>query len=340
MTTCLSPDDTEDAADMLGVFSTGRSGSTWMGCLLDSHPDITYRFEPHAKSKGLSKSAADGIARLGSPDLADRDLDPIREGLLDSNPFSDKPPFFAKTRGALRMPGLRQLLCPAARRFELVRPIYRHLYTPRVDTALVFKLVAHERECARLIRQTSMSLVYLVRHPCGMVGSLLTGQARGKMPSGRRSVIADFLKDHAPMLHDRHGDRLAAMSAAEMEALLWRCSVEWAFGHARAPRTGVHLTFYENLCREPRQELTPIFEMMGRDLHPNVDRFISASTGGERRHWSEFGIGRYFSVFRDPRKSMSRWKDTLTTADQRAVLDLVEDSPIFRWGVEEADWDH
>ena len=45
-------------------------------------------------------------------------------------------------------------------------------------------------------------------------------------------------------------------------------------------------------------------------------------------------------VFRDPRKSMSRWKDTLTTADQKAVLDLVEDSPIFRWGVEEADWDH
>lgn len=326
--------------NMLGVFSTGRSGSTWLGCLFDSHPDVTYRFEPHAKTRGLSPAATEAIARLADPGLSDSDLAVVRSGLLDSNPFSDKPPFFRKATGALRMDGLRQLLCPLARKVPAILPIYRGLFTPRIETTLVFKYVAHERQCRRAILQTSMRMVYLVRHPCGVIGSLLKGQAQGKMPSGRRTVIAQFLKDHATTLHDRHAQQLESMSPAQLEALLWRCSVEWAFGVDRSPRPDVHLAFYENLCRNTRDELLPMLRLAGLEMHPNVDAFIAASTGGERRQFSELGIGRYFSVFRDPRQSMSRWKTTLDASDQRAIMEIVADAPMFRWGIEEADWDH
>ena len=160
---------------MLGLFSAGRSGSTWLGCLLDSHPDVTYRFEPHAQVAGLFKDAKYANALLASDRLSDSDLVSIRRGLLHSNPFIDKPPFFHKRSGALRLPGLRQALCVTARKIPLARPLYRWLYTPTASTVLVFKHVAQEDACRRLINQTSMSLVYLARHPCGTVASLLRG---------------------------------------------------------------------------------------------------------------------------------------------------------------------
>lgn len=334
----------EDAAsgtrDMLGLFGQGRSGTTWLGCILDAHPEVTYRFEPHHKTPSLSKDSVAACLKLRDEDLSDSDLPSIRAELLKSNPYSDKPPFFEKAEGSLRMPGLRQMLCPIARQLAPFRPIYRRLFTPRGDTTLVFKLVAHERECRRLIVQTSLPIVYLVRHPCGVVNSVLKGQSRGLMPSGRRSIIRQLLLDNAPHLHERFANTLETMSPPQLEAVLWMFGVEWAYGVERRPRAGVHLLFYENLCRDPRAQVEPAFGLIGRELHDNVVAFIDASTSGEKRQFSELGIGRYFSVFRDPNKSMNAWRETMTSEDRRAVLDIVRDCAMFTWGVEEADWDH
>jgi hypothetical protein len=36
---------------IMGIFGTGRSGSSWLGSIIDSHPQVAYRFEPFHRLK-------------------------------------------------------------------------------------------------------------------------------------------------------------------------------------------------------------------------------------------------------------------------------------------------
>lgn len=328
-----------EPASLAGLFSCGRSGSTWLGALLGTHPRVAYRFEPRRSSAGIARETVEAIDRLASPQIDDRDLAAIRHGLLTSDPYSDKPPFSPRARGTMRLQSMRSLLWPLARKLPRLTPAWRALFTPRRCDTVIFKMVAHERECRTILARTSMPIIYLVRHPFGMIASLLDGQQAGLMPSGRASVIHQFMLDNAPDLHRRFGARISGMGPHQHEALLWRWSVETSVEDlAGADPARLLVVFYENACRAIGDEMPRLLGFLGLPPDDQVDRFVRESADPDARGLRETGINPYFSVFRNPLETMEKWRKRLGRTEQDEILEIVRDSPIFRQGVAKAAW--
>jgi len=96
---------------MAGLFSTGRSGSTMLGALLDAHPLVAYRFEPIHRLPNIERRQFDAFQRFNDPHEWARDL---FDRLSPGASLVDKPPFFAKTSRSYL--GMRTLY-PLARVF-------------------------------------------------------------------------------------------------------------------------------------------------------------------------------------------------------------------------------
>jgi hypothetical protein len=329
-----------EQAKLGAIFGAGRSGSTLLGAIVSSHPDVAYRFEPVHRSQGLAPEAENVLARLRSGTLASTDIPEIHRALLPANPEWEKPPFFRK-RYPTRMATGRSVLWPVARRSAAISQFFRYLYTPRNEPYIVFKEVQLEDAARGLLLGTSVAVVVLLRHPCATVVSILAGQKRNLMPIGRQKILARILVDHAPDLHAQYAGRLEALSDIEKEALIWRVSVERYYQAVQQSGRG-RLVFYEQLCREPMAIAEEVLGVFGLSMEPQVRDFIEAAT--RPRPWSalrygDLGSRDYFSVFRDPLQSMNSWKQRLSGAERAKVISVVRDSAVFQAGVRAAHWE-
>jgi hypothetical protein len=312
---------------LFGLFGSGRSGTTWLGAILNSHPRVCYRFEP------FHRLAIPLVRRLeeasDSKCITDDDLELIYRELLSPSPLTEKPPFFPKEnvrcfgRGAL-WHGAK--VCPP------LRPFFSWFYRPHGRPPLVFKEVNYERVLARLLEQTSLRAVYLLRNPMGNVASMLRGQATNVMPTGRFSVLKNLLHEADLGLFNRFADRVDDMTITQKNALLWRIDVEQG---VRAIQSGdqAMLVVYEELCRDPVAVSEKIFAHFGIDFPEQVKQFIEVSCDpkpGTRLSYAEWASNPYFSIFRDPVQAMNGWRRYLSPEQIDQILEVVSDCDVYR----------
>jgi len=322
------------------IFGNGRSGTTWLGAIVSSHPEVAYRFEPFKRARHLGDAQQQTSHMLDSDRLEGLDADAIYDALIPAFADWEKPPFFPKSYRTRLSVG-RSLLWPPARRSALAHRLFCSLYTPLDRPFIVFKEVAYEDAYRAFVERTRVPLVYLVRHPCAIVNSLMRGQEKGLMGTGRQQIVDSYLENHAADLWQRFKDRIPTMGPHQKEALLWRANVESCF-EVSDQRPGSIAVFYENLCRQPAEESARVLANFGLDIAPQVAAFIETSTAPEQRRSGrvrEIGINQYFSVFRDPKAAMNQWKEGLTAEQCEDVFELVRDSRVFEAGVRLAEWD-
>lgn len=314
-----------------GIFSHGRSGSTWLGALLNSHPDIAYRFEPFNPKRGhraimeLRRSIESGRWESG---FADR----LYEVLKTAHPRIDKPPFFTKSRGSsgrLRALPVKQTIWTLLSRGSLPQQLFSWAFTPRGRPLVVFKDIGHTRIMRALVERGSIPVIYLVRHPCGVVASKLRGQRAGLMPTRQFDVLESLVEQHSSRSVGRFSGRTAGLSPAAKNALLWRLEVE--NGVEIAERNDCsRVVVYERLCSDTESTLGEVLEHFGVTSHGQVHSFLRHSTrdiGGSRR--GERFIHPYFSVYRDPAESSSKWLAELSREEREDVYSVVSDSHAF-----------
>lgn len=322
---------------LMGVFGSGRSGSSWLGSILDSHPMVAYRFEPfHRLQHNADVSRL--RKRLEEKSCSDSDLIQVYDILLPANSHIERPPFFSKTNSLFFG---KSWLRPAACRFKSLNALYMQIYTPRQHPALIFKEVTMEPMMRNLLKCTTMPLVYLVRHPCAVISSTLDGQKQGVMPSGRHSVLTSLLNKHEPRLAEKYGSQVALMNPLEKEALLWRIDVEKGIAACRKSDKAL-VVLYEKLCDDPEGISTQIFNHFSLSISSHtlnyLDNFIQTQRKKlKRRH--EFGIKPYFSVMRNPATMKNRWKEKLSPDEKKKIFALVEDSEAFQYCASRGRWD-
>lgn len=327
--------DTNNATKLMGIFGTGRSGSSWLGSIVDSHPQVAYRFEPFHRLKHYPP-VLKARQLLESETLQESDLSKVYNALLPAHPIAERPPFFPKVYGFTL--GKSWMRVPT-RKWKILHPLFSILYTPRTQPPIAFKEVTEERIMMQLLARTSMPIVYLVRHPCAVVLSTVTGQKQKVMPTGRHTVLDKILKRHDPELFEQYGSKIENMDLLEKESLLWRVDVEKGVSATQQYKTAL-LIIYENLCDDPSALSKQVFEHFGLDFSTQtVDYLSSFNQDNQTQSLQEFGIKSYFSVNRNPAAMKNKWKQQMSSEDQQRVLAIVQQSPAFQWCALLGKWD-
>ncbi len=306
------------------ILGTGRSGTTWLGSIINAHPQLAYRFEPfHRAPKGSQLSI--WMEEMAQGQLNENVLPEIYKALKKADPRTEKPPFFPKK-------DLRQTaqgtLYKITRLIKPLRPVYSTLYTPRDDRLVVFKEVTFERQMDNLLSLLTVPAVYLVRHPSATVASLLRGQAEGKMPRGRLTVIKSLLEEHDRELAGKLAIKIDTMDDLQLNALLWRIDTEKAM-RAIDRHNNCFLLTYEQLCDDAHRHIETICKLFKIDFHSQIkvylDKLYEQPSSEQTKKPSDVRDA-YFTVFRNPKTQKDAWKKNWSKANEKKVQEIVKDS--------------
>lgn len=307
------------------LFGMPRSGTTWLGKLFDSHPDTLYRHEP------------DSVHRLNMPlypDVADSDLYRLMlDEFVSALPHMREPKIVAKQpifpKAYLSLLTLTAYKAGVAfakvgKPQVLTKSVW---FTPSAENFAQRRLVWKSIEslgrlgvCVSALRQARA--VFILRHPCGYVASVLRGEADKRFMSRTPSsedygIFAQLLETEPAKAHAIKADDLHSMSPDERLAWRWVLTCEKALQDTKNCER-VLMVRYEELCANPFDWVARMFQFSGLAWSPQTARFIEASTATVE--------GNYYSVFHDPAKAANRWRSELPAEVIARVENILRNS--------------
>lgn len=325
---------------LFGLIGTARSGTTWVGTILDSHPDAIYRFEPFHRLRRNNPEMARVWQALRKPGLTGLDwtTEDLYRLLKPADPLTNKPPYFDCKSYPVRTLGRNQVWA-AARLISPVSALYRRLYSPQADAPLIFKEETFVKPIQSLLRFTDIPIVYLTRHPCATALSEISGAAEGKRRNGRLDGLEQILQQNSPELFERYGRKLRNLSQFAQLALLWRSDVETIFRCVRSSRP-IKLMTYEQFLDDPYDSARSVFEHFElnfpRETRQYLNELYAIKPGSTVATW--WG-DRYFSVKRNPQGMKDAWKKKVSAKDRASVEQVTRDSPTFQTLADLGGWD-
>jgi hypothetical protein len=308
---------------MIFIFSSPRSGSTWIAKAFDSHPDTLYLHEPDIVDRGADLLPhwfeGDDVS-----DCGDRAQQYLSRLLRNRNLRTvGTKPFFHKNYRSDAAGKMRAGLIYAGKGLERagltalsgqidIPDMAREGFSPR----LVMKSVSALGRIEALVTSAvPISAILLLRNPCAYVHSYLRGSRMGMMrapgPMGR-------------LLQTRSARRLNANAALDrtndpVERLAWGWLLANCEANDAIEQTGGIVIKYENVASSPEAELRTLFSHLGLDWPDSTAQFLKASSGSE---------GSYYSLTRDSMVAISRWKQEMPPAQVERVKNIVSRAPI------------
>jgi hypothetical protein len=311
------------------VLGAPRSGTSWVGKIFDSHPDVLYRHEPdlalweprlpffipEGETDAHVAIAAEYVARL------------MRTPTLKA---SGQLPTFSKSYQAAFLRPLRTAMISTLHWVEAASRSRRMRSFPVPDlfkpggyspSRVVMKSVSvNGRARVFLKALPDARFVFVLRHPCGQVESTLRGQTQGKFSTG--VFVHDVLRTPGAQRYGLTEEWLNAASHVEQLAWHWATMNELILD-AMSGHENAKLVLYEDLCADPMGEAQDLFSFSRLSWNHQTEDFIRRST-------SFGGTERYFSVFRDAAAAADKWRTALGEEDQRVIMNVVAQTSLGR----------
>lgn len=300
------------------VFGFPRSGTTWLSKILDSSPDTLLRHEPDTLSPtrefpfAIAQRDIDVHRDLARAYLLDRCSD-RRLRTLGGAPF-----FWKKYRSpaaalmhraqAAALQGLdvasrgrlsRRVSVPDC----LSSPDQVRFVMKSVDSAARVGLFAHALPECRF--------VFIIRHPCGVIGSRIRGIAEGRMGHGR--AHADWVNFDLAQELGLGASDLKSWSPLEVSAWGWTFVNDAAL-RAIEGRSNVMVVRYEDLCSDPVSESRELFRFCGLELSEQTLAYLLACINED-----DDRDGGFYSVSKNPIATRDRWKAELSDEDAATI---------------------
>lgn len=237
--------DNSSATDTTILLSSGRSGSTWLGSMLQQVPTTRSVFEPFHHVHGL-------------PELADRRFTYMAPG---HNCLALARSFESIVSGATRIAWIEQ---------------FNHWATISYSRRVV-KLVRGNLLYPWLRREfPDFRYILLLRHPAAVVLSQLKG--KWNLSSARLNQ-QDILREYANL--DRFDDFQWPDKGFLSNLIFWVIENEVALDCAH--ETGGLVLFYEDLCMQPIKELVKVQNYLKIEFPSKVFENLHEASWSSRR---------------------------------------------------------
>ncbi|MFZ5609146.1 MAG: sulfotransferase family protein [Pseudomonadota bacterium] len=315
---------------MKGVFiiGSGRSGTSFLQRVFDSHPDSLCLHEPDTLMRTAHPPflpAAEDHARL-SPAMADYVACLARMRALRA---VQKRPNFAKSyRGPLAQAAREGVILALQGLERLIGrwlPVAAMPVPDWADTKMsvpVLKSVECLGRLPLIARACpDMRIVHILRHPCGVAASLAHGVAIGKMPAPR--IYQDQLGLPLALEEGLNKAALDTMGPWETAAWQWTLLNDWALRQT-AGCANVRVVLYDALCERLVDEAKDLFAWCGLSWPAQTENFLAHVLDQTR------DVGGYHALVRNPRAAAHRWRAQLTAAEKATVMAIARRSPAGR----------
>jgi hypothetical protein len=322
----MSLTDHQTIRPLILVFGMPRSGTTWLGKILDSHPDTLYRHEPDA---GGTLDHVPWVAEKQQAELVGDALRAFVAGLpaMNSPKVAGSTPLFPKrycSPGRLIHHKASLWAAKIGERLMARVPVPCLASTSSLpDVTVVWKSVESLTRLGALVRAVQpCRVVVLLRHPCGQIASVMRGEGAGRFQHHYRAaedygIFHHLLQTHSSRRHELTLDRLRAAHPVERLAWKWVLANETAIDGVRDV-DGCTVIRYEEICANPTRGARELLDTCGLEWTEQTAEFVSQSTSEDRK--------RYYSVFKNPVRSANRWRAEMPPEHVELIYGVVRNS--------------
>lgn len=316
------PDPTKTAILILGA---QRSGTTWLGKIFDSHPDVLYRHEPDQSHPAPPGLASDAVCSAVTSWLQERSLRSCSKRPFFRKSWQSAPAFWMRNAvaAALTVGATVPLMGRALERASLPDMVAGHHASPPRVALKSIDFCNGAGAFARALPDSRT--VMILRHPCGQIASIMRGAAQHRFELREGGAEMPYHEAQAmAFAADRGVDATAfhRLPPAGKYAWSWVAFNEIALdGLEGLPNARAVL--YEDLCAAPAAKAREILDFAGLGWNAQTADFIARST-------SQSQSTGYYAVFRDSIAAADRWRSCMEQADQEAVRAVVRQSRLAR----------
>lgn len=291
---------------MIFLFGSARGGSTWLGKILDSHPETLYLHEPDIVDRGddllpfwfdgpvtpeQKSNASTYLSRLCSQ----RNLRAVGTRPIFRKSYQNDLQRYARISLVYAGKGIGRKFPAIEEKISV--PDFSHA---AASASLVIKSVSALGRAEALIEGAggAMRPILLLRHPCAVVQSFLDGIRIGAMgePPRITQLFATRSAQSLGVTGQINPDDL-------VDNLVWGWVLANAEAHAAVTRAGGIVLQYEALAADPEGVSKKLFADLGlRWSQATTDYIVEASQNGD---------GGYYSVSRDPNEAANKWKSKM-----------------------------
>ncbi|MBZ6380070.1 hypothetical protein B5C34_00225 [Pacificimonas flava] len=301
------------------IVGSPRSGTTWIGSILDSHPDTLYLHEPDVIEK---EPRLPFIPSPSSPDPADEVSRAYVQRLAANRALRT---VFARERFAKSYRGrfadrVRQAVILAARSADAALPparLDRRVSIPdlaaRPPALTIVKSVDSVTRLPAFARANpDMPFIHIIRHPCGVARSKLRGVEQGKMAT---VPLYDDLFS-LPPAKDTAKAETEGWPLLKRAAFDWMVKNEWVLAETDS-LPNVSRLIYDRVANDPHSEAEALFAQLSLPPSAQTRDYLDRLVGTEK------GQGDYFAIARNPAKAANEWQSGLSEDDKALIAETV-----------------
>ena len=161
-------------------------------------------------------------------------------------------------------------------------------------------------------------VVFIIRHPCGVIASQLRGVMLGKLEQS--TPMNTLSGSEAGKRYGLTVDRMLSMTEDERLAWTWVVMNEQALRGLQEQNNTIVVT-HEALCVDPVEECRRLFEFCGLQWHPQTEAFINAANSSSR-------APSYYDVNRNSANEVEKWRKELAPDVIQRIEGILAQSPL------------